>query len=186
MRRHKFRLIDFTAVATASLAVLYFALTRNIFSDAPGETQAPEALEWDELLLVCGVLAVGLAWAIQRLLSERRESVRRMAAEREIRALAFHDTLTGLPNRRQFDDALKAAAAAMPGADACHCIIMLDLNGFKRVNDVFGHGTGDDVLIHVAARLTRAVRQGDLVARLGGDEFAVVATQLTGPKRRPA
>jgi diguanylate cyclase (GGDEF)-like protein len=180
--RHRFRFIDGMVVLGAALFALYLGLTYDIFSDGPGRTAKAADLEMDELLLVAGVLFAGLAWAVRRLLRERKETARRTAAEREIRALAFHDPLTGLPNRRQFDDALKAAVAAPPGANAAHAVLMLDLNGFKKVNDVHGHPIGDEVLMHVAARLTQAVRQGDMVARLGGDEFAVLATRLAGPE----
>jgi diguanylate cyclase (GGDEF)-like protein len=180
--RHKFRFIDFIAVAAVTLFVLYLGLKLDIFANAPGQNPAPETLEFDELMAVIAVLLAGLVWAVRRLLRERREVARRTAAEREIRTLAFHDTLTGLPNRRQFNDALKAAAAAPPRAGASHAVLMLDLNGFKRINDVFGHSAGDELLIHVGARISKAVREGDMVARLGGDEFAVLATHLSGPE----
>jgi diguanylate cyclase (GGDEF)-like protein len=180
--RHRFRFIDLAAVGAATGLALYLGLTFNIFSDAPNVSRKAETLELDEVVLVAAMLFVGLVWALRRLLRERREAARRAAAEREIRTLAFHDALTGLPNRRQFDDALRAAVAAPPGADAAHGVLMLDLNGFKKVNDVYGHAVGDEVLIHVASRLSRAVRHGDMVARLGGDEFAVLATQLSGPE----
>jgi diguanylate cyclase (GGDEF)-like protein len=105
-----------------------------------------------------------------------------MAAEAEARALAFEDALTGLPNRRQFDHALKAALGAPPRAGGAHAVLLLDLNGFKRINDMFGHPAGDEALIQVAGRLRKAMRDDDLVARLGGDEFAVLAHHLAGPE----
>jgi diguanylate cyclase (GGDEF)-like protein len=180
--RYKFRFIDLAVVSAATITILFIAVTTNIFSDAAGQTQKAEAFELDEALLVCAVLLGGLVWALRRLLRERRETARRMAAEHEIRTLAFHDPLTGLPNRRQFDDALKAAVEAPPRTGSSHALLMLDLNGFKRVNDVFGHAVGDEVLIYVASRLSQAVRKGDMLARLGGDEFAILATHLGGPE----
>jgi diguanylate cyclase (GGDEF)-like protein len=95
-------------------------------------------------------------------------------------ALAFQDPLTGLANRRQFDQALNAAIAALPRAGASHAVLLLDLNGFEQVNDVYGHGIGDELLTILAKRLVTAVRGGDLVARLGGDEFAILALHLMG------
>jgi diguanylate cyclase (GGDEF)-like protein len=74
------------------------------------------------------------------------------------------------------------AAASPPKAGATHAVLLLDLNGFKQVNDSHGHGAGDEVLVVVAQRLLRAVREGDLVGRLGGDEFVVLAQHLLGPE----
>jgi diguanylate cyclase (GGDEF)-like protein len=94
--------------------------------------------------------------------------------------LANTDALTGLANRRQFERALKETVASPPGAGRVHAVLALDLNKFKRINDVYGHVMGDDVLVIVAQRLSAAMRDGDLLARLGGDEFAVIARHLTG------
>src|SRR6185295_15777570 len=72
------------------------------------------------------------------------------------------------------------AVASPPGAESVHAILTLDLNGFKKINDVYGHPAGDEVLFIVAQRLSSAMRDGDLLARLGGDEFAVIARHLAG------
>ena len=99
----------------------------------------------------------------------------------EILKLAYWDSLTGLPNRTQFRDAVRdaiaqaEAAAASTGGAASVAVIMLDLDRFKHVNDVLGYRFGDLLLSAVAERLSQqSVRGGDLVARLGGDEFAVL------------
>lgn len=101
--------------------------------------------------------------------------VRQWLAVRENHALALQlhrlahvDSLTGLPNRRALDRALERAGER----DAC--LLLLDLNGFKAVNDSYGHPAGDALLVALAERLQRAVRSDDVVARLGGDEFAVL------------
>jgi len=97
--------------------------------------------------------------------------------QQEIMKLAYWDTLTGLPNRVQFRDAVREAIAdAQAGGPlASVAVIMLDLDRFKHVNDVLGYRFGDLLLMRVAERLAqRGVRGGDLVARLGGDEFAVL------------
>ena len=103
------------------------------------------------------------------------------AQKEEILKLAYWDTLTGLPNRAQFRDAVRSAIAAAqkhgaaPGASASVAVLMLDLDRFKHVNDVLGYRFGDLLLMQVAQRLTQqSVRDGDLVARLGGDEFAIL------------
>jgi diguanylate cyclase (GGDEF)-like protein len=87
---------------------------------------------------------------------------------------ATHDLLTGLPNRRQFDDHAEETVEAGLRRGQPMALIQLDLNGFKAINDRLGHHYGDLVLRVVAERLSAAKRPGDLVARLGGDEFAVV------------
>ena len=98
----------------------------------------------------------------------------------EIRALAFNDRLTGLPNRLAFREAVAAAMTAFPpasgeaGPAATLAVLMLDLDRFKHVNDVLGYALGDRLLLAVAVRLQQALRPGDLVARLGGDEFALL------------
>lgn len=88
--------------------------------------------------------------------------------------LARHDPLTGLGNRNAFDDAITTRAAAGAGG----AVLYLNLDGFKDINDTFGHSTGDRVLEAVAHRLQRRARPGDMVARLGGDDFVIVAPGL--------
>jgi len=103
----------------------------------------------------------------------------RKERESRIQHLADHDALTGLLNRRMFEDRLRQAIALARRADRMVALMLVDLDGFKAVNDSYGHLTGDYVLRTVARRILEAVRESDTVARLGGDEFVVV---LMGPK----
>jgi diguanylate cyclase (GGDEF)-like protein len=93
---------------------------------------------------------------------------------RKLRELALEDPLTSLPNRRALLEALEAIETEIAGPRS-HAFFLLDLNGFKRVNDLYGHAVGDQVLQVVVERFRRAARPGDLLARLGGDEFAVLS-----------
>lgn len=183
MIRHRTSLKDFSILTAILLVGLYFTFEIDIFEKANGASAHERTLELDEALLLGAIMALGLlVFSVRRYLEQKRESARRLKAEQYARTLAFQDALTGLANRRQFDDALKAAAAAPPREGAVHALILLDLNGFKQVNDVYGHGIGDQVLTIVAQRLLGAMRDGDLAARLGGDEFAILALHLVGPE----
>jgi len=94
--------------------------------------------------------------------------------------LAYHDLLTGLPNRAQFQELLKQAMLHATHADEMLAVMFLDLDKFKPVNDTFGHDIGDRLLQAVAERLQAALRRSDTVARIGGDEFAVLSQGLPG------
>lgn len=93
---------------------------------------------------------------------------------------ASHDSLTGLPNRTLLRRRLERELAAFATAEQSMTLLMLDLDGFKEVNDTFGHSAGDQVLVQVAQRIVASVRDGDAVARLGGDEFAVLLADRPG------
>jgi diguanylate cyclase (GGDEF)-like protein len=179
--RHRIKILDGSMVIAVLLLVAYLAFEVDVFENAANLTRQEQAIELDEGLALGALFSIGmLVFAARRNREQRREMKRRIAAEREARTLALHDALTGLPNRRNFDSALKMAIESMPGAGACHAVFLLDLNGFKKINDVHGHGAGDEVLVHVGGRLSKAMRDGDMVARFGGDEFAVLAHHLSG------
>jgi len=102
--------------------------------------------------------------------------------ERRLRYQADRDPLTGALNRRAFDALL---AQALRNGDGVVTIAYLDLDGFKDINDFYGHATGDAVLIETTARLNRVLREGDALGRMGGDEFAVALVGLAGVAAAP-
>ena len=136
---------------------------------------------WTQHAMQAGWIAEIVAW--MHVLGVRagaiRKQVLRAAHERELLTkLAHSDPLTGLPNRRGLDLALKdALAASGPGQGLA--VFVLDLDGFKAVNDRLGHDAGDELLVAAASRMRARLRNGDVVARLGGDEFVVLAQNLT-------
>jgi len=97
---------------------------------------------------------------------------------------AFHDHLTGLPNHRLFEDRLAAAIRQSHLNNTRTALLMVDLDGFKLINDSHGHDVGDELLRHVSLNLRSAIRSPDTLARLGGDEFIIIATDL--PSDQPA
>lgn len=102
----------------------------------------------------------------------------RKMVEKQVRDLAFYDTLTKLPNRRLLYDRLNHALAEFRRSGGYGAVIFLDLDKFKSLNDTQGHDVGDLLLIEVAKRLSHSVREVDTVARMGGDEFVVVLSSL--------
>jgi diguanylate cyclase (GGDEF)-like protein len=120
--------------------------------------------------------------AKQLLLSELEGTVSELrATERKLSHQASHDPLTGLPNRTFFLERLEHALEQPGQGDAA--VLFVDLDGFKRINDTFGHATGDALLIGAAERIRDSLRGEDIAARLGGDEFAVMCT---GPSSEAA
>jgi diguanylate cyclase (GGDEF)-like protein len=181
--RHRVSIQDLGMLLAVLLVGAFVAFETDIFVNEGGISEHQAIIELDETLLLGGLLTLGLlVFGARRYLDQKREIKRRTAAEQQARVLAYQDPLTGLANRRQFEEALGVAIASPPGAGKTHAVLMLDLNGFKQVNDVYGHGVGDEVLTIVGQRLVRAARQGDLVARLGGDEFIILAQHLIGPE----
>jgi diguanylate cyclase (GGDEF)-like protein/PAS domain S-box-containing protein len=102
----------------------------------------------------------------------------RKAAEQQIRHMAHHDALTGLPNRFNLHHRLEQALAAARRDCRQVAVMFIDLDHFKKINDTLGHPVGDALLIQVARQLRACVRDSDVVARLGGDEFVVVMTDI--------
>ena len=104
----------------------------------------------------------------------RKEIKLRKAAERQIRHIATHDELTGLPNRNLMQDRLEQTLSQNERTGKPFAVLFLDLDGFKKINDDFGHSYGDELLVQAAHRMSSLLRRSDTVCRHGGDEFVVI------------
>lgn len=107
-------------------------------------------------------------------------ALERLAQEERHRHLALHDPLTGLPNRLLLGDRLEGAIARARRRGTLIAVMVLDLDGFKQINDTYGHHAGDEVLRVLAGRFAALLRGSDTVGRLGGDEFTVVCEEVEG------
>ncbi|RAU17308.1 GGDEF domain-containing protein [Nitrincola tibetensis] len=113
----------------------------------------------------------------------KNEILERCSAQERAHFLACHDSLTGLANRFEFNDRLQDAVKLSIRQNRYCALLFFDLDKFKSVNDHYGHGVGDELLIAVADMLRQVVRNTDTVARLGGDEFAIILNDLAEPER---
>jgi diguanylate cyclase (GGDEF)-like protein len=114
---------------------------------------------------------------VEQELSATRAQV--AAREAEFHAMAQQDALTGLPNHEAFAQAVRSALSQSSRRDDAIAVLLIDLDGFKAVNDTWGHAAGDRVLVAVAIRLRDAIRDTDLLGRMAGDQFAVLLQDLT-------
>jgi diguanylate cyclase (GGDEF)-like protein len=126
-----------------------------------------------------GAIMISAAILIYLLRRLRRASGQLQISQDKARYLAFHDTLTGLPNRALFEDRLRRALVNANRDKGRVALLYVDLDRFKHINDTLGHPAGDELVRQTAVRLARSVREIDTVARLGGDEFAII---LSGVK----
>jgi diguanylate cyclase (GGDEF)-like protein len=113
---------------------------------------------------------------LQRQVAERTAEL--SASQKQLQQYAYFDTLTGLQNRRAFNEKFHAMLEEAQEATGRFALLLIDLDDFKQVNDVFGHDAGDALLVQTSRRLGEAVREHDFLARLGGDEFAVLLPNI--------
>lgn len=168
------------AVFVATMALWVASIRFDLFERFHAYSRAHEDWELDEIamLVLCSALTMGIALVLNWLRLIRairdRDNARR-TAERH----ATHDPLTGLANRRYFQSWVKGLSAR--GEAVKRVMAIVDLQGFKAVNDLHGHAIGDAVLSRVAERLTTELGQEGMIARLGGDEFGIVFAENLDP-----
>lgn len=146
----------------------------DLFEKLHGFTRTHEDWELDELIPTALVSVVGLIAALVFRSNQLRAQIRkRKALEAEAKALARHDALTGLPNRRYFGERVEAMKAGVDRSGDAFAFLAIDLDRFKPINDTYGHAAGDKVLQQVADRILAELPAGAVASRMGGDEFAV-------------
>ncbi len=134
----------------------------------------------DRYILASGSVLHGADGEFTGLLAVMRDDTERREMQDRLIHHAYHDTLTGLPNRMMFLRSLDSATASAESDNADYAVLFLDLDRFKMVNDSLGHHAGDALLKMFSFRLKQCVRDGDVIARLGGDEFAVLLNGVGG------
>ncbi|HEX2257063.1 MAG TPA: diguanylate cyclase, partial [Afifellaceae bacterium] len=174
------------AATVAALAVLFAGTLVALAGQLSGlsalaryvTAPAAEALQ----LAVLAVLAVSifvLRRSHERRLAQATKAPEVDLGESDFVRMAYTDELTGLPNRRRFEQRLEALAARRRETGKPFGVALIDLDGFKPINDVYGHAAGDEILRQVSLRLRGGADSFGTVARFGGDEFAVLATDMS-------
>ncbi|MCB1877405.1 MAG: EAL domain-containing protein [Chromatiales bacterium] len=169
-------------LTVAVLVVALISVQVDVLERLVEWSRAHEDWELDELFSLLMALAFGVSiYSVRRLRELNREIKLRRDKEEEIRHMAMHDALTGLPNRVLFRQRLDQELERARRKNDHVAVLAVDLDHFKQVNDLFGHAAGDTLLRVVSQRMSDEVRKMDTVARLGGDEFAIIQPGLDQP-----
>ncbi|MBD2203241.1 GGDEF domain-containing protein [Calothrix sp. FACHB-1219] len=166
------------------ITVLDMGLTVDSYAQIKKKSQTQDFIQNLEIefCLKSGEKRIGLL-SVKRLewfgktylLNVIRDITERKQIEDDLRRIAMHDPLTGLPNRAYFMQQLDYVIESLQyHPDSCSYILFLDLDAFKAINDNFGHAMGDKLLVEISQRLRAILRWGDFIARLGGDEFVIL------------
>ncbi len=165
-------------MAMTMLVATLFALQYNLFRFVPELSDPQREISLAEAVFLTGLLALCIvAFVLRRLWESRRDVARQAGTKfrlRQFRRRASRDPLTDLANRRSMLEALQRTTSSTPPAGHTHAFFLIDLDEFKRVNDLHGHTLGDRVLQIIAQRFQAVTRPNDLLARIGGDEFALL------------
>ena len=166
------------------------AAVMEVYSDVTPLVEKMERSQLNILGIVLGSLLaiyaviLGITLRYRRLIGEKETE--RLAQEERIRHQAYHDALTGLPNRASFAEHIEEAVRRARRTGWTLSVMFLDLDRFKVINDSLGHDSGDQLLRVAAGRIKRSVRDSDMLFRMGGDEFTVLLESVRGPEETAA
>jgi diguanylate cyclase (GGDEF)-like protein len=179
---HRNTVIDAAVIVVALVVIYWLIADLDLFERLHQLLGPTRETELDELIMLVLIGSVGLtAFGIRRIVDQRHEIRARQKAEDRASYLALADSLTGLPNRRQFEKSLDEMLAGLPTQKGPPiALMMIDLDRFKPVNDVFGHSIGDQVLVAFSKR-AKGVLENGVLARFGGDEFAAILPPSADP-----
>jgi diguanylate cyclase (GGDEF)-like protein len=163
-----------TAAGLRSITRVLSAIPRHVAAPVAAATAASALLVLAGSSFGAGALFFCIPAAVASLLAILRFEARQQG----LKLLSQQDPLTGLANRRVLHDRLKYEIARHRRHSRRFSVLALDLDGFKKVNDRFGHAAGDEILREIARALEKAVRDQDTIARMGGDEFCVLAPEI--------
>jgi diguanylate cyclase (GGDEF)-like protein/PAS domain S-box-containing protein len=163
----------------SSMRVRFAELVKNGYIDKPFEfrVQAHDG-SW-RVLESIGKSCLDVP-AVRGIVVNTRDVTERRAIEQRVAHLAYHDALTGLPNRSLMQERISSAISRAERSTKKFAVMFIDIDNFKNINDSLGHDAGDDLLRRVAHRLSESVRAHDTIARQGGDEFIVLLDELEG------
>lgn len=172
---------DLLLLTASGFATYIFAVLFDSYEGIHQFAEAHEAWQLDEIMTAFFLLPIGTSiYAFRRNQDLKREKEAARKAELEVQRLATHDALTGLPNRRKLARDLEQCLSDNRDLGQALCLIQIDMDHFKHVNERHGHAIGDQILQFIAMRLAGVVRRDDIVAKRGGDEFTVVAQLSQG------
>ncbi len=166
------------------LCIVLWVVAANVdaFEEIYEITRAYESYEIDEFITLLVLLPLFVAiFAVRRMVDLRFYINKVIKSECRVAHMALHDSLTGLPNRLFLHQQLKREIERLKRTHGAVAVMMIDLDRFKDVNDIYGHGAGDALLMDVAARIRDIVRKTDIAARFGGDEFVIVQVDSSQP-----
>jgi diguanylate cyclase (GGDEF)-like protein/PAS domain S-box-containing protein len=163
----------------ALMRVRFAELVKNGFVDKPFEFRVKASDGSWRVLESMGKSCLDVP-AVRGIVVNTRDVTERRAIEARVVHLAYHDALTGLPNRSLMQDRISGAISRSERSTKKFAVMFIDIDNFKNINDSLGHDAGDDLLRRVAHRLSESVRAHDTIARQGGDEFIVLLDELEG------